>query len=97
MLVDAMHFKRFPFEILLQGTDHFGQILVDSSKRRQDEGISVHGHFDEQTAMADAPITVILVPPNKDGTETAFRGMVILFGKIIIEYRLVVNTDVLEF
>ena len=97
MLVDPVHFERFPFEILLQGADHFWQVFVDPAEGGQHESGAVDGDLDDETAVADGPVAVILLPPDKDGPETAFRGMVVLFGKVIIEYRLVVDADMLEF
>ncbi|MGN8758612.1 hypothetical protein [Acidaminococcus fermentans] len=57
----------------------------------------MYGDFDDETAVADAPVAVILVPPDENGAEAAFRGVVIFFCKIIIKDRLVVDADVLEF
>ena len=97
VLVDAVHFKGFPLEILFQGAEHLGQVFVDPPERRQHKGGAVYGDLDDETAVADAPVAVILVPPDENGAEAAFRGVVIFFCKIIIKDRLVVDADVLEF
>jgi hypothetical protein len=47
--------------------------------------------------VADGPVAVILLPPDKDGPEAAFGRMVVFFCKVIIEDGFIIDGDMLEF
>jgi hypothetical protein len=47
--------------------------------------------------VADGPEAVILLSPDKDGTEAAFGRMIVFFCKIIIEDGFIIDGNMLEF